>query len=436
MRAFARSAVAIVAVAAVLTTAGCTAGGSNDIPEGQTIELDFWSWVPNIDKAVDLWNEENPQVQVRVNAAAQGDEALAKLLTAAQAGSGLPDITLAEFQTIPLLVVNNVVADIAEYIPDDTASYFSEGDWSSATLGGDAVYGIPEDTGPMMFYYRQDVFDSLGLSAPTTWDEYAEAARAVHNANPNQWLGTFSADDSGQWAGLSQQAGASWWSTDGETWSVNINSDETKQVLGYWGGLVEEGVIDNKPQYTPEWNAGLNDGTQIGWVGAAWGPGVLAGNAADTAGLWAMAPLPQWDPANPATGAWGGSVNAVTSQTEYPQQASDFVVWLDTDPEAVALLASESGVFPSATEVAAPALTQAPPFFPEQPDFWSLAAEISVTMNPFTYGPNLNVAYSAYNDEMGKAAESKKASEFLAALDRIQKITLDDLEASGFAVSK
>ena len=65
----------------------------------------------------------------------------------------------------------------------------------------------------------------------------------------------------------------------------------------------------------PEWNAALNDGTQVGWLSAVWAPGVLAGNAADTAGKWKMAPMPQWDPAKPPTGNWGGSAIAVTHAT-------------------------------------------------------------------------------------------------------------------------
>ena len=61
-----------------------------------------------------------------------------------------------------------------------------------------------------------------------------------------------------------------------------MNDQNTTKVANYWGGLVQEGVIDNKPMYTPEWNAALNDGTQVGWVSAVWAPGVLEGSAKDT----------------------------------------------------------------------------------------------------------------------------------------------------------
>ncbi len=55
-------------------------------------------------------------------------------------------------------------------------------------------------------------------------------------------------------------------------------------------------------------------------------------------------------------------------------------------------------------------------------------------MNSFTYGPNTNVAYSAFNDAFGKAATAKKASSFAEALTTMQTQTLDDLKANGFNV--
>lgn len=35
---------------------------------------------------------------------------------------------------------------------------FSEGTWRLATLGTSSVYAVPQDIGPMMLYYRSDLF--------------------------------------------------------------------------------------------------------------------------------------------------------------------------------------------------------------------------------------------------------------------------------------
>ncbi|HWV78186.1 MAG TPA: extracellular solute-binding protein [Isoptericola sp.] len=433
--------IAALAAATALLASACSGGGDDaGSDDGGSaagpVELTFWTWTPNMEKVVDLWNSEHPDITVTVNKQDGGDPAVTKLLTAIKAGSGAPDIMQAEYQKIPQLVSSDALADLSGSLGDDVAEHFTDGVWDAVTLGSDAVYAVPQDSGPMQFYYRADIFEKLGIDVPTTWDEYADAARKVHEADPKAYLGTFSANDAGWFAGMTQQAGASWYGIDGDAWSVDIDSDATTKVAEYWGGLVEEGVIDNKPMYTPEWNAGLNDGTQVGWLSAIWAPGVLSGNAADTAGKWEMAPMPQWDADAPATGAWGGSATAVTSQSEHPEQAAEFITWLNTDPEAVQALVDETGIYPADVPASTEALSDPPEFFSNQPDFYEVAAQTAQTVQPFTYGPNINVAYSAYNDEFAKATKAKKASAFVDAVGAMQQITLDDLKNQGFNVSE
>jgi multiple sugar transport system substrate-binding protein len=385
---------------------------------------------------VNVWNNSHPDIHVNYFKEAQGDPAVTKLLTAIKAGSGAPDVTLAEFQTLPELVSSNALANISKYVTPKIKAKFSAGDWSAATLGSKNVYGLPEDTGPMEFYYRKDVFDQLGLTAPKTWAQYAADAKAVHAANPADYLGTFSSVDAGQFAGLTQQAGASWWDVSGSSWKVAIDSAASKKVANFWGGLVQSGVIDNQPQYTPQWNQALNDGTQVGWVSAAWAPGVLAGSAPDTAGKWAMAPLPQWSTSKPATGDWGGSVNAVTSQSKHPKQAAEFVTWLDASAQGVKGLVQQGGVFPSDTADVGHLFDSPPAFFSDQPDFYQQLEKVAKTVRPFTYGPNVDTAYSAFNDDFGKAAQDKSQSEFVSALSSMQRATTSDLRTKGFKVTK
>ncbi|MCI2957043.1 extracellular solute-binding protein [Agromyces atrinae] len=432
MRSSLRMGAIATAATAALLLAGCSAdaGGGESGP----VELTYWAWAPNLEQVVEIWNEKNPDIQVTVNKQDGGDPAITKLLTAIKAGSGAPDMIQAEYQKLPTLVSADALADISDALDSDVAEGFPSAVWDSVTLGGDAVYAVPQDTGPMMAYYRTDILDQYGLSIPTTWDEYAETARALHAADPSKYLGTFSANDAGWFAGLAQQAGASWWSIDGDAWGVGIDEEPTQKVAEYWGELVEEGVIDNKPMYTPEWNAGLNDGTQVGWVSSVWGPGVLNGNAADTAGLWTAATIPAWDASEPTNGNWGGSSTAVTTQSKHPEQAAEFITWLNTDPEAIAALIETSGIYPADSEAAAAALTEPPAFFSGQADFYDIAAEAASAVQPFTYGPNVNVAYSAYNDEFAKAAEAKTADAFTKAVAEMQSITIDDLTKSGFTV--
>ena len=429
-----RAALALLSLALI---AGCGGDSDSDQPSapaessGEPVQLSFWSWAPNIGKVVDIWNEKNPDIQVKVSQPAQGDDLMTKLITASKAGNA-PDLAQAEYQALPSLLMSEVVADISGEV-EPIKGEFSEGTWGLVTFG-DAVYGIPQDVAPMMLFYRKDLFKKLGLEVPKTWDEFAAAAREVRQKDPDRYLTTFSANDPGWFAGLSQQAGAEWWAVDGESWSVGIADDASRQVAEYWNDLVTEGAIDDQPMYTPQWNKQLNDGTLLAWPSAVWGPAVLEGVAPDTKGKWAMAPLPQWSEGDEVAGFWGGSSTAITRNSKHPAEAAEFARWLNTDQEAVAALIGISNVYPASTDgQSAPALDDPPAFMPDDADFFARAAEISQTARGFTWGPNVNVAYQSYKDQFGRAIQ--RDAPFTDALQAMQDTTVADMEKAGFTVS-
>ncbi|WP_309051614.1 extracellular solute-binding protein [Streptomyces sp.] len=427
------AATAVLLGATALTACGSGSGGGEGAGTGP-VELTYWAWAPGMDKVAALWNAEHPDIRVTVQKQASGDDLVTKIITAAKAHEG-PDLVQAEYQALPTLVSNDALADIAKETRG-VEDKFAPGVWQQTTFGGEAVYALPQDSGPMMFFYRADLFRQYGLTVPTTWDEFAATARALKEKAPDKALTTFSANDAGLFAGLAQQAGARWWTFEGDTWKVGVDDAATRKVADFWGGLVAEGAIDNQPMYTPAWNKALNTGEQIAWVSAVWAPGTLTTAAPATKGKWAMAPLPQWTRGASATGSWGGSSTAVTSDSQHKEAAAKFAVWLNTDPKALAALVKESGIYPAATAAqTSGALAQAPDFFSNQPDFYTRAAEIAKTTAPAAWGPNVNVAYTSFKDEFGKAAKARTRAAFGTALTSVRNTTVADLRKQGFEVA-
>jgi len=422
---------AVALLGAGLLTA-CTAEDDGAEAPAGDVELSFWSWVPEIEKAVDTWNAAHPDIHVTLSKQAGGGDLVTKLLTANQAGNP-PDLVQAEYQSLPTLVSNNVLADIAEQAAP-VKDQFADGVWQQVSLGTESVYAIPQDAGPMMFYYRADLFDEYGLTVPTTWDGFAEAARELRGKDDKKYLTTFSATDPGWFAGLAQQAGAAWWGIEGEAWRVSINDAATRKVADYWGGLVAEGAVSGQPMYTPEWNKALNDGTLLTWPSAVWAPAVLETSAPDTKGKWAMAPMPQWTAGENKTGNWGGSSTGVTELSKHKDAAVQFATWLNTDPVATELLVTGGGIYPAARAAqTGPALQKPPAFFPEQADFWTVAQQAADTAAGVTWGPNVNVTYDTYRDAFAKAITDK--TPFSGALDAVQQATVDDMTKNGFTVA-
>lgn len=423
----------LAAVGAALTALTAAACGSTGDSDDGPVELTYWGWaLPGLQQAAELWNDTHPDVRVTVKEQAGGDELVTRTITAARAGEA-PDLMQAEYQALPTLVSNDVLADISAYVAP-AREEFTEALWQQVTLGTDAVYAVPQDTGPMMLFYREDLFERYGLRVPTTWEEFADVARKVRDVAPDDThLTTFSANDAGLFAGLAQQAGARWWTVEGDAWRVAIDDEATRRVADFWGDLVAEGVVDNQPMYTPAWNRALNTGDQIAWVSAVWAPNVLASSAPDTAGRWAAAPLPQWEEGQQVTGSWGGSTTAVTNDSDHPEAAAEFATWLNTDPEALTILA-DSGIYPAARAAqTGGALAEPPDFMANQPDFYEQAAAAADHTAPAAWGPNVNVAYATFNDAFGRAAKNRE--DFRPALAEVQQATVADLRDHDFEVA-
>ncbi|MEU3413665.1 sugar ABC transporter substrate-binding protein [Streptomyces sp. NPDC006658] len=425
-----------VAVSLGATALAACGSGDDSKAESGPVSLTYWTWTPGMDKVVDLWNKgpgKKDRITVTVKKQASGDTLVTKILTAHKAKKA-PDLVQAEYQALPTLVSNDALADVSEHV-DGVKDKFAEGVWQQTTLGTDAVYAVPQDIGPMMFYYREDLFKRYGLKVPTTWEQFAETARLLKKKAPDKDLTTFSANDSGLFAGLAQQAGAKWWTTSGDKWKVGIDDAATRKVAEFWGSLVKEGVIDNQPMYTPSWNKALDTGKQIAWVSAVWAPGTLNTAAPDTKGKWAMAPLPQWSAEQDVTGSWGGSSTAVTTDSAHQEAAAEFAVWLNTDHDALNALAKEGGIYPASTSAQlSGAFSNPPAYFSNQPDFYTKAADIAKTTAPASWGPNVNVAYTSFKDAFGAAA--KNESDFAAALRKMQADTVADMKKQGFEVSQ
>ena len=148
-------------------------------------QLTFWTWVPNIDKEVALFEKKYPAVKVKVVNAGQGTPQYTKLRTALKANSGAPDMVQIEFQAIPTFTITDSLLDLRPYGASALKSTFVDWTWGQVSGSGGEIWAIPQDTGPMGMLYRADLFDKYGITVPKTWDEFAAAARKLHTADPN-----------------------------------------------------------------------------------------------------------------------------------------------------------------------------------------------------------------------------------------------------------
>lgn len=370
---------------------------------------------------VKKWNDENPNIQVKTTKfdGAASDLQL-KLETDVNAGAA-PCLAQVGYAEVPNMFVKGLLLDVtaeAEKYKDN----FSAGAYSAMTVGGAAV-GLPQDVGPLVYFYNAAEFEKLGIEAPTTLDELtADSATA---AASGKYITAFTPDEAQYW--LSAQAAAAgdtWFSTEGDQWKVDANGPGAQKVATFWQNL-----LDNKQTLATErwgdgFTAALNDGSLIGHVGAAWEAGFLLDSLDGTPaeGQWRVAQLPDYGQ-GALSGPDGGSGVAVLKGCEYPAEAMAFNNWFNTQVDG---LASQGLVVAATTEV---------PETPEKmlrqfggQDVMPELITASANMNAdFPYAPGFSTLATLGKTASDVVAGTKKVSDIYAEAQTSAVKALKDL---------
>jgi multiple sugar transport system substrate-binding protein len=410
--------------------AGCGGGGSS----GGAVELTLWAWLPDFQTQVDMFEKAHKNIKVKLVNAGQGETEYEKLRTALKAGSGAPDVVHMEFQFIPTFKQIDGLADISEYGANDLKNDYAAWTWEQVSEG-DAVYAMPWDSGPMALLYRKDVFDQYGLEVPATWDQFAQEAEKLHKADAETYLADFTPTDGGWITGLMWQAGARPFEVDGTKLSINLDDPAIQKVSEYWGDLVERDIIASKPGGTNEWYRSVANGTYVTWPTAAWGPVFLEDIAGKSKGKWRAAPLPQWEEGANASSNWGGSTLAVTTQSEYAEEAAELAKWLTHDSEPTKLYTTKQFLFPVLND-----LLNSPEFRNQKFDFYggqevnAVFVEASNNVEKgFEWSPFQDYVYTQMEEQFGAAASGD--TEFSQVPETLQEKVTSYAKQQGFKVS-
>jgi multiple sugar transport system substrate-binding protein len=286
----------------------------------------------------------------------------------------------------------------------------------------------------MAMLYRKDVFDKFGITPPTTWTEFADAAKKIHAADPNVFI-TNALFSSGDWVNaLLWSMGWKPVTRDGDKLAININDKISKDFAAYWQDLITAGVIETKPGFNNEWYTGLDTGRYASWLTAGWGPVFLTSVAKTSSGQWRAADLPQWDASKFATGNWGGSSLAVMKATQHLPEAAELAIWLTTNPEATKLYTTKQFLFPCTS-----ALLSSPEWAGNKMDFYGgqavneVFAKSANAVLPFEWSPFQSVIYQTMADEFGASINGNGT--LSDAFDRIQDAVVAYAQEQGFTVA-
>ena len=322
-------AAAVATVATLVALTGCT--GSSDapssagVPTDKPITLKVWSWDGTVKEAVPGFEKLYPNITVDViNAGSSTDEYTA-LDNAIQAGSGVPDIAMFEYFSLPLFAIPGKLTDLSQFGAEDIASDYVDAAWGNVTIDG-KPYALPSDYGPAALFYNQAVLAEAGVTAPpATWDEFYEAAKKVRALGGDHYITNDSADIF-LLLSLIWEGGGRPFTVDGSNVTIDFTDAGTTRAVEYWQRMLDEDLVNTKISgWSDDWNRGLNEGTIATQIIGSWFTSTLPERAPDAAGDFRIAPLPQWEAGETSGSENGGSAMAIPADAKNKEAAYAFL---------------------------------------------------------------------------------------------------------------
>lgn len=417
-----------------IALAGCgsSTNNSSNTPKDEKVTITYMHRLPDkkgmtlVNDIVAKWNKDNPNIQVKAtkfDGAAQ--DMIKKLATDVKAGTA-PDLAQVGYAELPEVFNQGLLQDVTE----EAAKYkdhFAEVPFSMMQIGG-KTYGLPQDTGPLTYFYNAAEFEKLGITVPKTADELIETAKKT--AAQGKYIMTFQPDEAMMM--MSGQAGASgpWYKVDGNSWVVNTQTKGSKAVADVYQQLIDNKAALTNPRWDASFDNSIQSGQLIGTVAAAWEAPLFIDSAGGTgAGEWKVTQLGDWFGNGTKTGSDGGSGVAVLKGSKHPAEAMEFLDWFNTQIDDLV----SQGLVVAATTADAKTPQKWSDYFSGQ-DVMAEFKTANDNMGDFTYMPGFSAVGAAMKQTAAKAADgSAKVSD---VFDTAQKTSVDTLKNLGLSVKE
>lgn len=431
-------AIAAAASALCMALAGCGGGSSSatssssSVDPNEKVEISYIHRLPNkpgmtsVDEIVARWNKDHPNIQVKATQFnGNASDLIKKLETDVKAGNA-PDLAQVGYSELPEVFTKGILEDVTTEA-DQYRKDFAEGPFEQMTIGG-KTYGLPQDTGPLVYYYNKAAFDKLGISVPKSSDDFVSAAKKA--AADGKYILSFQPDEAGfMFPGLAGASGP-WYQIENDAWKVDTETSGSKAVARLFQQLLDAKAVATYPRWDPSFDAALQKGELIGTVGAAWEAPLIMDSMADqNQGEWRVAQLGDWFGNGEKTGPDGGSGVAALKGIKHKAQAMQFLDWFNTQVDDL----TSQGLVVAATTSEAKTPESWTKFYGGQ-DVMQEFATANKNMSDFAYIPGFSSVATAMTETASKAADgSAKVEDIFSSA---QTASLDALKDYGLSIAQ
>jgi multiple sugar transport system substrate-binding protein len=324
-----------------------TAGGNKD-------NAIFWAFGGDSDTPVDVtnrdWNPKHPEYQVTAikQSSGAGTTYFEKVAAAFAAGSG-PDIFMMSAGDIMKYIDSGIAYPLDKWIRPNINDYVPAS-IEAVTFNG-KIYAMPNYMDLLALFYDKDLFTSLNLQPPETWEEFIDTAKKL--ATPDRY---------GAMIFTTPGAGTNFffhpfvWMSGGDVLSkdrktVVINSDITINALQFYRDVINSGAVNKSDPADSGDLSWLATGRAAMMFAGSWAvPGLKKNYPNFNLGV---IPYPVPKKGMKSSTNAGGWKLLVSSRGKNPDKAGEFANWLyNDDPAYAAEMCKNSAAYPARHTVA------------------------------------------------------------------------------------
>ena len=297
------------------------------IDENTETEITVWAWnvaAKALVESAKSFNQKYPKIKVNVQEYGLAQNVYERYSVILSSGVGVPDIiqiesdyvqTFAETYPQYFFDMNGYIDIEGKVDPSKiSTSYDSEG----------KLVSIPWDSGPVVMFYREDLFNQAGIDINSiiTFEDYILEGKKLKERFPNITMtGLPFTQDENLFRCLLVANKSYYLNNKGEITVASSKAIETLQMIKR---LIDEGVAKN----TINWDGGIvanKNGELASWIMGGWWGGTIKDQMPEMKGKWKIAPIPAFPDGARASSSGGAGLSITASEPIKQAAALEFI---------------------------------------------------------------------------------------------------------------
>ena len=297
------------------------------IDENTETEITIWAWnvaAKALVESAKSFNQKYPKIKVNVQEYGLAQNVYERYSVILSSGVGVPDIiqiesdyvqTFAETYPQYFFDMNGYIDIEGKVDPSKiSTSYDSEG----------KLVSIPWDSGPVVMFYREDLFNQAGIDINSiiTFEDYISAGKKLKERFPNITMtGLPFTQDENLFRCLLVANKSYYLNNKGE---ITVASSKVIETLQMIKRLIDEGVAKN----TINWDGGIvanKNGELASWIMGGWWGGTIKDQMPEMKGKWKIAPIPAFPDGARASSSGGAGLSITASEPIKQAAALEFI---------------------------------------------------------------------------------------------------------------